>query len=106
MILYCLEINPTLISSSSLSPGLPVEQTGEGRLQSAPHQLLSSDHRRTDAEHHHVQAGQEAQGPVWASVGEENGTWVPHRYHSEDTLTHGVSSWSGVMYLQAFVRDE
>ena len=67
-------------SSNTLSPGLPVEQTREGRVQSTTHQLLSPDHGRRDPEHYHVQAGQEAQGSVWASIGKENGTWVPLRF--------------------------
>ena len=56
--------------------GLLAEEAGPECVQTQHHQLLSPDHSQPDAEHHHVQAGQAAQGRLWATTQQESREWI------------------------------
>lgn len=62
-----------LIETLCHSTGLPVEAAQQGYVQSSANQLFSPNHSSSDTEHHHVQAGQEAQRSVWPPAGKEDG---------------------------------
>ena len=53
-------------------PGFPVDQTGQGAVQTEHHQLLGPDVSQPDPEHYHVQVGQAQEGRVWATTWQES----------------------------------